>query len=212
MLNNFYIQKDLKGLGYYKGNIDEIIGSQTKQAIKDFQEDFNLMVDGIYGTQTDNCLQSIVKQCQAILGVTQDGMWGNNTEQAYQNLNNIDYISRNELKCHCGCGANRMDIRLVKILDDIRKYYNKPIILTSPVRCINHNKTVGGTNNSWHIGGTDTSGGHHNKACDFYVEGVNVTDLLSHCIDLRNQGKIRYTYTNNTSMNGVVHIDIGGIK
>ena len=41
---------------------------------------------------------------------------------------------------------------------------------------------------------------------------LNVTELLSHCIDLRNQGKIRYTYTNNTSMNGVVHIDIGGIR
>ena len=212
MLNNYYIQRNLKGLGYYKGKIDEVWGPLERDALTNFQKDFNLSVDGIYGPESDNCLKSIVKQCQAILGVKQDGMWGNDTEDKYQKLNNIQYISRNELKCHCGCGANRMDIRLVKILDDIRKYYNKPIILTSPIRCIAHNKAVGGTANSWHIGGTDTSGGCHNKACDFYVEGVNVSELLSHCIDLRNQGKIRYTYTNNTTMNGVVHIDIGGIK
>lgn len=212
MLNNYYIQKNLKGLGYYKGNIDEIWGPLEKQALKYFQEDFGLMVDGIYGKESDDCLQSIVKQCQVILGAKPDGMWGNDTESRYQNLSNIKYIKRSELACHCGCGANRMDIRLVKILDDIRAYYGKPIILTSPVRCPSWNKKQGGVSNSWHIGGTDTSDGHHNKACDFYVEGVKVTDLLSHCIDLRNQGKIRYTYTNNTTMNGVVHIDIGGIK
>ena len=85
-------------------------------------------------------------------------------------------------------------------------------MVTSGVRCPKHNKAIGGTSNSWHIGGTDTSEGHHNKASDFYVQGVNVSELLSHCIDLRNQGKIRYTYTNNTTMNGVVHIDIGGVK
>ena len=214
MLNNYYIQRDLKGLGYYKGEIDEIIGSQSKQAIKNFQQDFSnyLSVDGIYGNETDKMLKHIVKECQAILGAKPDGMWGNDTESKYQQLNNIKYIKRSELACHCGCGANRMDIRLVKILDDIREYYGKPIILTSPVRCIANNKRCGGTSNSWHIGGTDTSGGWHNKACDFYVVDVKVTELLNHCIDLRNQGKIRYTYTNDSNMKGVVHIDIGGIK
>ena len=179
MLNNFYIQKNLKSLNYYKGNIDEIIGPQTKQAIKDFQKDFNLMIDG---------------------------MWGNETESKYQAMNGIKHFNLHEFKCNCGCGETRIDIRLVKILDEIRDYYGKPLIVTSGVRCPKHNKEVGGVSTSWHL---STRGG---KASDFYVEGVNVTELLSHCIDLRNQGKIRYTYTNNTSMNGVVHIDIGGIR
>ena len=212
MLNNYYIQKNLKGLGYYKGKIDKNIGPQSKDAILHFQQDFNLRCDSIYGKETDNCLQQVVKECQVILGTKPDGMWGNDTESKYQKLNNIKYIKRSELACHCGCGANRMDIRLVKILDDIRAYYNKPIILTSPVRCISNNKKCGGKSNSWHIGGTDTNGGWHNKACDFYVVDVKVTELLNHCIDLRNQGKIRYTYTNDTNMKGVVHIDIGGIR
>ena len=212
MLNNYYIQKNLKALNYYKGNIDEIWGPLEKNSLKDFQNDFNLSCDGIYGPESDSCLQQVIKECQAILGVKQDGMWGNETESAYQSMQGIKHFKRSEFACHCGCGANRIDIRLVKILDDIRDYYGKPLVVTSGVRCPKHNKAVGGTSNSWHIGGTDTSEGHHNKACDFYVQGVNVSELLSHCIDLRNKGLIRYTYTNNTSMNGVVHIDIGGVR
>lgn len=207
MLNNYYIQKNLQFLGYYKGNIDEIIGTQTKQAIKDFQRDFNLDVDGIYGKNTDAVMVQVIKEMQQILQCSKiDGMAGNETNTNYNNFKGIKHFTRNEFKCKCGCGNDRIDIRLVKILDNIRDYYNKPAIITSGVRCPSHNKAVGGTSNSWHL---NTRGA---KASDFYIEGVNVTELLSHCIDLRNQGKIRYTYTNNTTMNGVVHIDIGGIK
>lgn len=206
MLNNYYIQKNLKALNYYKGNIDEIIGSQTKQAIKDFQRDFGLAVDGIFGEQTNAVMVQVIKECQAILQTTQDGMWGNDTENKYQAMNGIKHFSLHEFHCHCGCGETRIDVRLVKILDEIRDYYGKPLIITSGVRCPSHNKAVGGSSTSWHL---STRGG---RASDFYVEGISVTELLSHCIDLRNQGKIRYTYTNNTSMNGVVHIDIGGIR
>ena len=186
MLNNFYIQKNLKALNYYKGNIDEIMGPQEKQAIKDFQKDFNLMIDGIWGKQSDDCMVQVIKECQAILGAKQDGMWGNETESKYQAMNGIKHFSLSEFKCHCGCGETRIDIRLVKILDEIRDYYGKPLIVTSGVRCPKHNKEVGGSSTSWH---QSTRGG---KASDFYVEGVNVTELLSHCIDLRNQGKIRH--------------------
>lgn len=207
MLNNYYIQKNLKFLGYYKGNIDEIIGQQTIQAIKDFQRDFNLDIDGIYGKNTDAVMVQVIKEMQEILQCSKiDGMAGNETNENYNNFKGIKHFTRNEFKCKCGCGNDRIDIRLVKILDNIRDYYNKPAIITSGVRCHAHNKAVGGSSTSFHL---STRGG---KASDFYIDGVNVTELLSHCIDLRNQGKIRYTYTNNTSMNGVVHIDIGGIR
>lgn len=207
MLNNYYIQKNLKFLGYYKGNIDEIIGQQTIQAIKDFQRDFNLDIDGIYGKNTDAVMVQVIKEMQEILQCSKiDGMAGNETNENYNNFKGIKHFTRNEFKCKCGCGNDRIDIRLVKILDNIRDYYNKPAIITSGVRCPAHNKAVGGSGTSFHL---STRGG---KASDFYIDGINVTELLSHCIDLRNQGKIRYTYTNNTSMNGVVHIDIGGIR
>ena len=206
MLNNYYIQKNLQFLGYYKGKIDEDIGVQSKKAIKEFKRDFGLPENSVYDNETDFRLMKVIKEMQRILQCEKiDGMAGNETNTKYNNFNGIKHFKRSEFKCKCGCGADRIDIRLVKILDDIRDYYGKPAIITSGVRCPQHNKAVGGTSNSWHL---STRGG---KASDFYVNNVKVTDLLSHCIDLRNQGKIRYTYTNNGSMKGVVHIDIGGI-
>ena len=53
---NKAIQQKLKNLGYYKGNIDGIIGSQSLKAIKKFQKDYGLTVDGIVGKNTAKAL------------------------------------------------------------------------------------------------------------------------------------------------------------
>lgn len=207
MLSHYYIQKNLKALNYYKGNIDEIRGKLEIQATKDFQRDFGLDVNGIFDEKTNAVMEQVVKECQQILQCEKiDGMWGNETETNYQQLKGIKHFKLSEFKCHCGCHETRIDIRLVKILDDIREHFGNSCIITSGVRCPKHNKEVGGVSTSWHL---STRGG---KASDFYIIGVNVTTLLSYCIDLRNQGKIRYTYTNDTTMKNVVHIDIGGIR
>ncbi len=49
---NKQIQQKLKDLGYYYGNIDGILGSQSVTAIKNFQRDYGLTVDGIVGPNT----------------------------------------------------------------------------------------------------------------------------------------------------------------
>ena len=49
---NKEIQQKLKDLGYYKGKIDGIIGKQSIAAIKSFQRDNGLVVDGIVGPKT----------------------------------------------------------------------------------------------------------------------------------------------------------------
>ena len=49
---NKQVQQRLKELGYYYGNIDGIFGKQTITAIKNFQRDYGLVVDGIVGTKT----------------------------------------------------------------------------------------------------------------------------------------------------------------
>lgn len=46
------IQQKLKDMGYYQGNVDGMYGYQTMNAVKDFQNDNSLSVDGIAGTQT----------------------------------------------------------------------------------------------------------------------------------------------------------------
>ena len=53
---NKQVQQKLKDLGYYTGAIDGIIGTKSKTAIKNFQRDYGLVVDGIVGPKTLNAL------------------------------------------------------------------------------------------------------------------------------------------------------------
>lgn len=46
------MQQKLKNWGYYKGPVDGIFGSKTKEAVKYFQRKNGLKVDGIVGNQT----------------------------------------------------------------------------------------------------------------------------------------------------------------
>jgi len=46
------IQQALKNAGYYAGTIDGKIGPKTKAAIREFQDDMGLKVDGIAGRNT----------------------------------------------------------------------------------------------------------------------------------------------------------------
>jgi len=46
------IQTALKNAGYYNGNIDGKLGSQSKRAIREFQKDHDLADDGIIGAKT----------------------------------------------------------------------------------------------------------------------------------------------------------------
>lgn len=53
-----YLQQQLKDKGFYYGVIDGVYGSQTTQAVRDFQRAVGLPVDGIAGTQTRLALDS----------------------------------------------------------------------------------------------------------------------------------------------------------
>lgn len=219
---------------YYKGEIDGIEGVLTIDAYINFQKNNCLNVDGIYGKNTDNKLILCIKDVQKLLNkfnynLNVDGIVGNKTiesikdfqsknnlivdgivgNETYKKLgnymgttitwNSIKYFKKSEFTCQCGCNINNVDIRLVKILDSIREHFNSPLIITSACRCTNHNTKIGGALGSRHING---------KAADFYVEGVSTGILLSYTKQLVSKGVIRYTYTNSSNMNGVVHIDI----
>jgi peptidoglycan hydrolase-like protein with peptidoglycan-binding domain len=53
-----YLQQQLKDKGFYYGVIDGVYGSQTTQAVRDFQRAAGLPADGIAGTQTRLALDS----------------------------------------------------------------------------------------------------------------------------------------------------------
>lgn len=198
MLTTLWLQKDLNFLGYNAGVEDGIVGKNTRKAVASFQKDFGLDVDSIAGENTCNRLVRVIKECQSILGTKQDGLAGYDTKTKYADFNGIKYFKYGEFTCHCGCKYNTVDIRLVKILDDIRKHYGKSAIITSGVRCEKHNKEVGGVQGSWHT---------KRKAADFYINGISSKELNRYCSILRDQGLLRYCYAIDS---GAVHIDIGG--
>ena len=51
------VQSILKQIGYYKGVVDGIYGPQTEAAVKNFQRNMALTVDGIVGENTYKALE-----------------------------------------------------------------------------------------------------------------------------------------------------------
>lgn len=197
-------QTNLWFLGYYKGEIDGIEGPQTKQSYIDFQRDYGLAVDGIYGRRTNAKLVEVIMQQQRNLGVEPDGIVGPITiaARAKQTITweNIKYFQNFEFTCPCGCGKNNIDLTLVQILDEIREYFGKPMIVTCGCRCQKLNdRMVGSIKNSKHIYG---------KAADIWISGIDKNLLLAKCQEYVNNGRATYTYTNNSNMKYAVHIDI----
>ncbi len=69
-----------------------------------------------------------------------------------------DPVSLAQIQCHCGCGLNNINFKLLEILDRIRERLGRPINLNSVCRCEKHNKSkeVGGKPNSSHLKGLAT--------------------------------------------------------
>lgn len=112
---------------------------------------YNLASDGLAGTNTDNA----VKDFQRKNGLAVDGIVGPSTEaKLFSNIlswDNIKHFKKSEFNCKCGCNLNNMHLEVVKIADDIREHFGKPCIITSGSRCAKHNKKVGGVANSRHL-------------------------------------------------------------
>lgn len=92
------LQQNLIGMGYLEGSADGIYGSGTKAAVKEFQRDYGLSVDGNAGEATQSALRSAVVRLQVELkamGYTPgsaDGKFGGKTKkalQAYQKDNDL---------------------------------------------------------------------------------------------------------------------------
>lgn len=60
-----------------------------------------------------------------------------------------------EFACRCGCGKGFADMRspLLSKLYALRDAYGKPIIVTSAIRCPEHNAKVSNAKNSAHLRG-----------------------------------------------------------
>lgn len=193
-------------LGYYVGNIDGEWGTLSKTATKAFQKDFFQMdskVDGICGSETEAALKHAVaygmpaKKVENTTTTNKSGFW-----------KEIKYFTRDEFRCPCGkCGGFPVEPKeaLVRIMDEMREAFGKPIIIVPPdghsggsgVRCQKYNDSLKGSSpNSRHVQG---------KAVDFSAPGVLASIIEAYLNKLLNAGKIRYWYKISA---GSYHLDI----
>lgn len=66
------------------------------------------------------------------------------------------------------CAEGKIDEKLVKILQQIRDHFGKPVYISSAYRCPVWNKQVGGVSSSYHLSG---------QAADFYIDGVAPAEI-----------------------------------
>ena len=65
----------------------------------------------------------------------------------------MKYFTKEEFECKCGCEENRISDKLISMLDDARDIAKVPFTITSGFRCKEHNKEVGGKDESSHTKG-----------------------------------------------------------
>lgn len=117
-MSNKTKQRQLYYLGYYNYKIDGIFGANSKKATKEFQKDYNLVVDGKFGNKTINKMYEVWKSIQLKLNYYNnsllkiDGLVGPKTIKETKNFqkkeslivdgicdkNTLKYLNKNNKK------------------------------------------------------------------------------------------------------------------
>lgn len=180
-------------LGYYTGAIDGIWGDKSRQATANFQRDYQLTADGIFGAATEARILEVIasgekpKQESVNVDTASPDWW-----------KDIRYFTREECKCKCGgryCNGYPAEMKesVMRIADAARKHFNAPADVISALRCQRHNANEGGVANSQHMYG---------EAMDIRIRGVSSEALYRFIIS---QPGVRYAYKINDTN---VHFDI----
>jgi peptidoglycan hydrolase-like protein with peptidoglycan-binding domain len=181
-------QNLLAYLGYYVGAIDGVWGTLSKTATVAFQKDFGgLTANGTVDDATEKALKHAVAY-----GISKK-------ETAPSNGDfwaGIKHFKKNEFACKCGryCNGYPTDMKkgVVTVADRTRNYFGSPAIVSSGLRCKQHNANVGGVSNSRHLSG---------KAIDFCIKGKTSAQVLAY---IQKQPEVRYAYAIDSQY---VHMD-----
>ena len=161
----------LRFLGYYRGAVDGIWGDASRQATREFQKDFGLEPDNVFGPDSQRRILAVLGE-----GISREELWGD-----------IRYFKREEFQCRCGgkyCDGFPAEPSetLVRLAERVREHFGAPAIVSSGVRCPTHNAKVGGVSGSRHLSGT---------AMDFCVAGIPARQVLEY---VHAQPETRYAY------------------
>lgn len=175
-------------LGYYVGNIDGSWGTLSKTATTAFQKDYGLKADGVFGSDTEKKILSVI--------ATGEAPQKAETSASGDFWDDILWFERREFRCRCGkCGGYPVEPqeKLIRVADQVRQNLGGAVTVSSGVRCATHNAAVGGVSNSRHLSG---------KAMDFCVAGKTATQVME---EVKKHKDIRYTYAIDSRY---VHMDI----
>ena len=140
-------QKYLKKLGLYTKKVDGVSGAGTKAAYKLFNIIFLNVDSSSYTTSTDAKLKSVYKSYNKSKYMTTDD-W-----KFFKDFKASQF--------HCTCNGKYCDgyngrkkklpMQLIMMAQYVKNYYDKPLYISSSVRCPRRNKEVGGVKTSKHL-------------------------------------------------------------
>lgn len=114
----------------------------------------------------------------------------------------FSYFTMTEFRCNCKKCANRanphkVNAKLLTYLEQMRKHFGKPMIVTSGLRCKSYNSTLpGASKRSAHLRG---------MAADVYIKGVDPKVIRDYWKSLN----VGYSYCGTANMGNACHVQIG---
>lgn len=148
------IQCLLAYLGYSPGAIDGADGRNTQAAVRAFQADYGLAVDGIAGAATQKMLIGAI----AGTAVKVEKPESSDAPKTGTFWDDIKYFTREECRCKCGgkyCNGYpaEMSETTMLIADEVRRRAGVPLQNNSALRCQRWNAEQRGVANSNHMTG-----------------------------------------------------------
>lgn len=89
------LQKDLKSLGYFNANCTGYYGDITVSAVRKFQADRGLKVDGIAGKNTLSAIDKLLSSAYRTYPLLKKGMSSDNVKKLQQDLKKLGYFQAN---------------------------------------------------------------------------------------------------------------------
>lgn len=180
-----YLQQRLTSKGYGVGEIDGKFGNKTLEAVKAFQAENNLTVDGIVGINTWNALENGVGVIVKEYSLARDG-----------EMKIAKNFKVKEFRCKDGSDKILIDVDfVVNKLQKIRDHFGAPITINSAYRTESYNKKVGGAKSSYHMKG---------QAFDIVAKGHTPLEVAQFAQSIGITGIIQY--------NTFVHVDSRATK
>lgn len=163
------IQCLLTYLGYDPGGIDGANGRNTIAAIKRFQSDYGLTVDGYAGAATQKMLTGAVAGTAVKMEKPVNAV--GNEEKTGTFWDDIKYFTRTECRCKCGgryCNGYPAEMmeETMRMADEIRRRAGAPLNVNSALRCKQWNA---------HEDGVTTSLHQYGQAIDLAPIGGNIS-------------------------------------